>query len=89
MPASGGLGLLCAEELTYSKCNAVTFYGIGSVWLAKWKSGSWRKVTSSLCCGTAVPYTCSYHLCTAVLLYTAWSEVSNVHRGGVCGREVF
>lgn len=40
---SRGLGLLCAEELIYSKCYVVPFYGIGGMQSAECKSGSLEK----------------------------------------------
>ena len=43
MFTSRGLGLLCAEELIYSKCYVVTFYGVGWKQSAECKSGSLEK----------------------------------------------
>lgn len=43
MFTSRGLELPCAEELMYSKCYVVTFYGIGPMQSAECKSGSLEK----------------------------------------------
>lgn len=65
MFTSRGLGLLCAEELIYSKCYVVTFYGIGEMQSAECKSGSLEKGEKEVA-GIAdycVPVTTASKLC--------------------------
>lgn len=65
MFTSRGLGLLCAEELIYSKCYVVTLYGIGWMQLSECKSGSLEKGEKEVA-GIAdycVPVTTASELC--------------------------